>query len=272
MMRQMGGRPIARPPMLVAEFTDPVQALTDLIPQLSKLSQANGGPAVTLDKIISQKEGTTLCGGKAATICYQTTRTQNGNSTQYEALDTDPDGARAQGTWMLVPNNVGGPACALRAGSADDAGNAQLIAREPGSCQPADAGNEPAEMAMIRQQGEASQAALTANHQQFMRIRMRTLPRVKPLMPSRCAATISTISSGKPMNFRSPATTPTSWRQSAEPARCTTPRPAITGTADLNYVGGVVDSLNAAANDPNRFVQIPLRDEMYPGAAGREVI
>jgi hypothetical protein len=37
-----------------------------------------------------------------------------------------------------------------------------------------------------------------------------------------------------------------------------------TGTADLNYVNGVVNSLNEAALDPNRFVQIPLRDEMYP--------
>jgi hypothetical protein len=41
------------------------------------------------------------------------------------------------------------------------------------------------------------------------------------------------------------------------------------GTADLNYATGVVNSLNAASNDPNRFVQIPLRDEMYPATPGK---
>jgi FKBP-type peptidyl-prolyl cis-trans isomerase len=35
-------------------------------------------------------------------------------------------------------------------------------------------------------------------------------------------------------------------------------------TANLYYVDGVVDSLNQAALDPNRFVQIPLRDELHP--------
>jgi FKBP-type peptidyl-prolyl cis-trans isomerase len=36
------------------------------------------------------------------------------------------------------------------------------------------------------------------------------------------------------------------------------------GTAELTSVTGVVNQLNADALDPNRFVQIPLRDEMYP--------
>jgi hypothetical protein len=37
-----------------------------------------------------------------------------------------------------------------------------------------------------------------------------------------------------------------------------------TGYANLSDVNGVVDSLNQAALDPNRFVQIPLRDQLYP--------
>ena len=36
------------------------------------------------------------------------------------------------------------------------------------------------------------------------------------------------------------------------------------GYANLSDVNGVVDSLNQAALDPNRFVQIPLRDQLYP--------
>jgi hypothetical protein len=32
---------------------------------------------------------------------------------------------------------------------------------------------------------------------------------------------------------------------------------------NLNNVNGVVDSLNDAALDPNRFVQVPLRDYLY---------
>jgi hypothetical protein len=39
------------------------------------------------------------------------------------------------------------------------------------------------------------------------------------------------------------------------------------GYADLTDVTGVVNSLNQAALDPNRFVQIPLRDQLYPVSA-----
>ena len=35
------------------------------------------------------------------------------------------------------------------------------------------------------------------------------------------------------------------------------------GYANLSDVTGVVDSLNQAALDPNRFVQVPLRDYLY---------
>jgi len=48
-----------------------------------------------------------------------------------------------------------------------------------------------------------------------------------------------------------------------------------TGTStavDLSSVSGVVNQWNQDALDPNRFVQIPLRDEMYPvppGGAGK---
>jgi FKBP-type peptidyl-prolyl cis-trans isomerase len=37
-----------------------------------------------------------------------------------------------------------------------------------------------------------------------------------------------------------------------------------TATVDLNYSTAVVNQLNQATLDPNRFVEIPLRDEMYP--------
>ncbi|MGD0390416.1 MAG: hypothetical protein ABSC42_15840 [Tepidisphaeraceae bacterium] len=36
------------------------------------------------------------------------------------------------------------------------------------------------------------------------------------------------------------------------------------GRVDLSDVNGIVNSLNDAANDPNRYVQIPLRDERNP--------
>jgi ATP-dependent 26S proteasome regulatory subunit len=36
------------------------------------------------------------------------------------------------------------------------------------------------------------------------------------------------------------------------------------GAVELTSVNGVVNQLNQDALDPNRYVQIPLRDEMYP--------
>jgi hypothetical protein len=41
------------------------------------------------------------------------------------------------------------------------------------------------------------------------------------------------------------------------------------GYANLTDVNGVVDSLNQAALDPTRFVQIPLRDQLYPLPPGK---
>ncbi len=35
-------------------------------------------------------------------------------------------------------------------------------------------------------------------------------------------------------------------------------------SVDLNYADGVARSLNEATLDPNRFVSVPLRDELYP--------
>jgi len=68
--RAMGG--------VVAPFSDPLTVLKYIIPQFNELSQRNGGPIMTTDKIISvYPDSSSIPGGKAAWINSAVTRRSN---------------------------------------------------------------------------------------------------------------------------------------------------------------------------------------------------
>ena len=72
--RRMNMRPPPPAPFIVSEFLEPGDALKTLMPQLSAMSVRNGGPSVTVDKIISQEQAKeNIPNGKAANICYEVT-------------------------------------------------------------------------------------------------------------------------------------------------------------------------------------------------------
>ena len=96
--------------MLVAEFTDPVQAMKDLAPQFSQFSQSKGGPATHLDEIISHQDiPSPLNNGKAAVISWNMTRTVNGESKQYRGIERVQMAPIGQGSWMMTATGFTAP-------------------------------------------------------------------------------------------------------------------------------------------------------------------
>lgn len=280
MMQQMQARnarmgfqsppPPPAPPMLIAPLTGPVEALNNLVPQFSKRSEYNHGPSLALGKIISSEDApANLPGAKAAIITYTYTRTQDGHSALFRAemhVQTSP---LAQGAWMWLGTSRAAPDATFdhdlpimraickslnvnqdRAKQVGDAENAQM-------------------QQMTAQMAQQSQKALEANARQFQIDQDRRYQIHQEQMAAQeqgYAQHNAQWQSYELQKSRNAA----DFLETIKGTR--TVYDTVTGTsgtADLNYVNGVVDSLNQAALDPNRFIQIPLRDEMYPVPGGK---
>jgi len=103
----------APPPLLllVAPFTGPVDAVKNLTPQISNLSQRNGGPAVKLVKILDSKDAPpTLPGSHAATMTYLIDKTSDATSARYKAMAKIETYALGDGSqsWGLFLTEVAG--------------------------------------------------------------------------------------------------------------------------------------------------------------------
>ena len=99
--RQMGLSPPPPMQLFVAPYSAPADALKVLLPQISQASQRNGGPALTLDKILSvQPQKSQLPGGQAALISYTAVKTEQHKSSRYKAALADPN--RAAGARLVA--------------------------------------------------------------------------------------------------------------------------------------------------------------------------
>ena len=100
--RQMRLPPPARPQMFVAPMTTPAEALANLVPQISQVSQQNGGPAVRLDRILQQQAAkANLPNANAALLTYQVTRSTRGVDKRFRALAQVEVAPILQGSWMF---------------------------------------------------------------------------------------------------------------------------------------------------------------------------
>jgi hypothetical protein len=270
---RMGFNPPPPPPLapqLIAPRSDPVEALKTMIPQFNKRSEFNHGPSITLDRIISSKEvPTQLTDGKAAIITYEFTRTLNGETSHNRVwlhLQTCPVGT---GAWMWFATSLQAPDSTFdkdlptmmaianslkinqeRAKAVSDAENAQM-------------------RQMTAQMAQQSQQNLENNARQFQRdqdSRNRIYQQQHAAQIDGYAKHNEQWKNDQLQKSRNNADFVETIRGSRTVYDTQT---GTTGTADLNNVNGVVDSLNRAALDPNRFIQIPLRDEMYPVPAGK---
>ncbi len=269
MMRQMGGNPPPPPFSLVAEFTDPVQAMTDLAPQLSQLSQSRGGPATHLDKILSHKDlPSPREGVKSAVVGWLVTRTQNGNSAQYHGVQLVNMAMVGQGVWTFTATAYTAPVATF----AQDKPvmeaivnslniNQDVVTQKLGE-------RNQQQMAMIKQSGDAAAAAQQSRYEQFQKDQNQRFATGQ-------AQHAAQMQGYDQHNKQWAADELQKSRSNADFIETIKGTRTIydtqtgqSGTANLTSVNGVVDELNQASLDPNRFVQIPLRDEMYPLPAG----
>jgi len=264
-VRRWGGKPAPTPMRMVAEFTDPVQALSDLTPQMSKMSESKGGPAVRIDKIISHKEmPSNLKDGKAAVIVWDVSHTENGESTAYRSQEFMQMAMVGSGSWMMFATGFTSPAETYD----HDAPvvlamvRSEKVNQEVASQRMQQISQQ--NMAMLKQQADASNASLQRNHDEWMKAQDQRNATYQEQHAAQMA--------GYAQHNQQWANE--EWQKSRNSAdfietikgtrTVYDTATGAAGTADLNYVNGVVNSLNEAALDPNRFVQIPLRDEMYP--------
>lgn len=275
MMQQMNQRAMAAgrpsippmpegPPSLISPYLEPEAALKAMLPQFSKMSEFHHGPSSALDKIISVKDAPCFNpAGKGAIIAFTFTQTTDGQIEHYRRsiyLQTCPMNA---GTWVWMVTGV----TALESTFEKDAPlmfameNSIKINQERWT-QVLNAQTQQ-NIEAIHQMGEQENQALAANAKQFQEsqdTRNQIYQQQHDAQMQGYAQHNAQWAADETQKQRNAA----DFIETIKGTR--TVYDTQTGQAaqvDLNYASGVVDSLNQAALDPNRFVQIPLRDELY---------
>jgi len=261
-------------PLIVAPFTDPVSAIQNLMPAISQRTQFYGGPSMTFDHIISSKTlPTKIPDAKSAYVDYVFTKTApDGTSTscRSEAVLTSMPVPYTPTAWLLytpiaVQSPVGSfkqdlPVMAAMAKSAK-INMDRLI-------QVMQARNRQTQQ-MSQQLAAAADAQRKASADAFNQWQQTSMD-----IHNQQMAESDREADDRNQNFNN-----YEWQRSRNAADFNesiigtrTVYDTVTGEsgyANLTDVNGVVDSLNDAANDPNRFVQVPLRDQLYPVPPGK---
>jgi hypothetical protein len=236
--RQMGMQPPQEMKMLVAPYTGPVDAMNNLLPQLSKFSEASGSFALEMDGLteLPQKVDPSLPSGKAALLTYGVTHIQNGTRTHFlggARVETTPVG---NGAWMFYMTEIAAPDKSFKGDTPlmlaminSLKPNNQVIAEK--TRQNLDASNR--RFAEMQQAHKEQMAGYDAQNKAWEQ---------RELVQSRSNADFDEIIRGD----RTVLDTQTGDRTSV----------------DLGNVDRIVDHLNET--DPGRYKQIPLRDELYP--------
>jgi hypothetical protein len=263
--RQMGGNQPPAPPMFVAEFTDPVQALKDLTPQMSQISQSRGGPAVQIDEILTtQDTPSTLQNGKAAGIALKLTRTLNGQSKQYRSSQRIQIVQFSKTAWTYSTTGCTAPVetfiqdrAVMFAMIGSMRVNSDVVSQKMQQISNQD-------MAAIKQQGQALNAQLQANHDAWQQQQDQRIADGQAQHDAQEAGYAQHNEQFQEDELQKARNKDNQVEQILGYRTVYDTQTGLSTTADLNDVNGVVNSLNAAALDPNRFIQIPLRDEQDP--------
>jgi hypothetical protein len=254
------------PPMMVAPLSDPIDSVQVLMPQFNKRAAFYNGPSSTFGKFISTREiPANAANAKRAIVDYTITTTLNGELTSI----------RVQADLMTCPvNNSVWMCLAHYSAQAPEAtfDHDLPIMMEIVRSEKVDQ-QKMAQVALARnqQQYQAGQQMLAAQQQQFQAMsdiykqKAQTQQDIHDQQQAQTeagyAAHNQQFNDYELQRSRHAA----DFNESIIGTR--TIYDTVTGEsgyANLTDVNGVVDSLNQAALDPNRFVQIPLRDQLYP--------
>jgi hypothetical protein len=223
--------------MLVAPFTGPEDALKNLSPQISEISQARGGPGSRLDTILKTiPVQAQLPNGQAARLNYKFTQLQNGQETPMRAwaqIECYPVGA---GAWGVYCSSVAGPDATFDA-------DLPVMLAITNSWKLNDS--------VVNAHSQQNIAAQNARFQAFEHAQQEKQDAFEDylhhvqhneLLQERSNADFDEVIRG----YRTVYDTETGER----------------GSADLGNVNEIVDKLNEG--NPGRYVQIPLKDEEFP--------
>lgn len=236
--RSMGGRQLPLN-LFVAPLTGPVEALNNLMPQISERNRQNGGTALVMDDLAQVRQiPPVLPGGRAAVCQYGLTTVKDGQKTHHHVMaqvEVDPlPGANDSFMFGLAGASAPDdsfdrdlPTMLAIMGSVRE--NAAVIAAQ--TRQQIDGQN---------QRFAAQQKAhreLVAAYDDYNKAQARN-----SVVRSRSVDDFDEVIRG----YRTVEDTGTGYR----------------GSVDLGNVDHVVDALNQA--QPGRYRQIPLRDEADP--------
>jgi hypothetical protein len=232
--RQWGMQPPPPLRLLVAPYSSPTEALQNLIPQISRFSESNGGPAVALDKIISSQDApASLPNGKASLIDYTWIRTTNGEAVKMRTMTQMECYSIAPGTWAVFFSALAAPE------SSYDRNLATMwaIARSFKVNDAVVAEKTNQQIQASNERFAAFQESMKEKNDAFDRFEQSM--RARSESQSKCNADFDEVIRG----YRTVEDTNTGERTSV----------------DLGKVDDVVNKLNEG--DPGRYKQIPLRDE-----------
>ena len=240
--RQLGGPPPQLSPMLVAPFTDPAQAVVNLMPQVSELIFRSQGIRVAIDNLQElQKVNPMLPNARAAILTYGVTLGTNAGQAHYKALcrtECTPVGADS---WMMSTSSVRAPDATFDQDLPVMLAMYGSVRENVGVIQQKTNENIDAMNQRFAAQQKAHRELVAAYEQSNRNWEHNQT------IQSRSADNFSEAMRG----YRTVEDTVTGERTSV----------------DLGNVDQIVDTLNE--HDPDRFRQIPLRDENNPLPANR---
>lgn len=237
--RQMGMQPPPRPPLLIAPFTAPPDALPTLIQQVDPMARQNLGFGLRFDRLIESKDApASLAGGRGAQMSYTFFKIGPNGERKLRAVALAESDPIMGGSWMYGSTEMSAPDETF-----DAAAPAMLAILK--SVQP-----NPQVMTQHQRARTAQQQQQFDDQQKAHREQMASFDRYNQAWRDRETATSRSNDDFCEVirGYRTVTDTATGENH----------------TADLTEAQGVADALNRQAGDPNRFVPIPLRDELHP--------
>jgi hypothetical protein len=238
--RQYGFSPPPPMKLLVAPFTGPVEAVQNLVPQLSDFSVAAGQPPMRLVQIVSASNAPAqMPNGRAALMTYLIDHGQGASAVRHEALgqiETYPLGGDGSQAWGVYMTELAAPQSHYDA----DLPTMMAIAKSLKTNDAAVAQQTQQAIAQSNQRFAAFERSMKEKNDAFDSY-MQSV-RNRELVNERTNADFDEVIRG----YRTVEDTSTGYRTSV----------------DLGNVHDVVEKLNEA--DPGRYKEIPLKDEMAP--------
>jgi hypothetical protein len=202
------------------------------------MSQRRGGPTVKLDKILEEPKPAQagFPNGQASTVYFAVTRTTGGVPTRYRARAQIETWVVGQGAWSMYFSELAAPDTSFDKDWPMMFAIAQSLKTDPQAVQRA-TGRAIQAQNQNFQAMQKAHATQVAAFDDYMKSQQRN-----SLIRDRSAADFDEVIRGQ----RTVQDTRTGERTSV----------------NLGNVNEIVDKLNE--HDPDRYIQIPLRDEFYP--------